>query len=58
MALATGNPLHALKWTELPIVNCIIDIFEETERSDNQPIMTNGYPILEWDPGVPIHNND
>ena len=22
--------------------------------SDNQPIMTNGYTIFEWDTGVPI----
>ena len=26
--------------------------------SDNQPIMTNGYCISEWDPGVPILDND
>ena len=28
------------------------------ERSDYQPIMTNGYYIFEWATGVPIINDD
>ena len=30
----------------------MIDRVKEMERDDNQPIMTNVYPIFEWDPGV------
>ena len=28
------------------------------EISDNWPIITNGYPISEWVPGVPIRDDD
>ena len=45
-------------WTESPVENYIIDRVEEIERSENQPIMTNGYPILKWDPGVPKLDDD
>ena len=27
-------------------------------RDDNQSLMTTGYHILEWDPGVPILDDD
>ena len=28
------------------------------EISDNDPIMTNGYTILKWAPGLPLFHND
>ena len=31
---------------------------EEIARSYNHAIMTNGYPIFKWDPGVTILNDD
>ena len=36
----------------------VINRVEETSGSDNQPIMTNGYTIFEWDTEVPILNDD
>ena len=47
-----------LNLTEPPIDDCVIDRVEEMKRSDNQPIMNNGYPIFKWAPGVPILDND
>ena len=47
MSLATVNQLHGFNWNRLTIDDYIIDSVEEIARSDNQPIMTNGYPIFE-----------
>ena len=58
MSLSTGNQLHAFNWTEIPIGGYVIDRVEEMARADNQPIMTNFYPVFKWDPGVPILDND
>ena len=54
MSSATGNKYYALNWTELSIDDQVINRVEEMVISDNQPIMTNGYTIFEWDTGVPI----
>ena len=45
MPLATGNQFHAFNWTELTIDDYIIGRVEGMERYDNQPIITNIYPI-------------
>ena len=47
MSLATGKKLNVLNWTELPTGDYGIGRFDEMERSDKQPIMTNGYPIFK-----------
>ena len=54
MSLLTGKQLHAYNWTELPIDDYVIDRVEVLAKDENQPVMTNGYPIFERAPGVPI----
>ena len=58
MSLSTGKRIHCYQWTELPIPDYVIDRVEEMAARENQPIMTNGYPIFEWQPGVPILYED
>ena len=58
MSLSTEKELYAFSWTAFPIVDYVMDRAEETERSDIQPTMNNGYPIFEWAPGVPILDGD
>ena len=58
MSLSTGRRLHCSQWTELPIPDYVIDRVEELARQEKQPVMTNGHPIFEWSPGVPILDED
>jgi KUP system potassium uptake protein len=58
MSLSTGKRLHCYQWTELPVPDYVIDRVEDMAAQEDQPIMTNGYPIFEWSPGVPILNED
>jgi len=58
MSLLTGKQLHAYNWTELPIDDCIINRVETMAKDEKQLVMTNGYPIFEWAPGVPILDAD
>ena len=46
--------MHSFNLAELPIDDYVIDRVEEMAISEKQPIMTNGYPILEWYTVVPI----
>ena len=57
MSLATVNQLHGFNWTEMPINDYIIGGVEYMARSDNKPIITNGYPIFEWASGGHILDN-
>ena len=47
MYLANGKQLHVFNWTEFPIDDYVINKVKEMSRYETQPIMTNGYPILE-----------
>ena len=58
MSLETGERLHCHIWTEEPIDDYIINRVDELDVAEDQPIMTNGYPIFEWAPGIPINGND
>jgi hypothetical protein len=58
MSLSTGRRIHCYQWTELPIPDYIIDRVEALAEGERQPIMTNGHPIFEWSPGVPILDED
>ena len=58
MSLSTGKRLHCYQWKELPVTDYVIDRVEDLAAQENQPIMTNGYPIFEWTPGVPILEED
>ena len=46
--------MHSFNLAELPIDDYVIDRVEEMAISEKQPIMTNGCPISEWAPVVPI----
>jgi hypothetical protein len=54
MSLSTGRRLHCYQWTELPVPDYVIDRVEEMATKEKQPVMTNGHPIFEWRPGVPV----
>jgi hypothetical protein len=54
MSLHTGKKLHSYEWEELPIDDDVIARVEELAREQDAPIMTDGYPMFEWMPGVPI----
>ena len=58
MVLENGRKMHAFSWTEFSIDDYLINRVEEMSRSDNQPIVINCYHIFEWDPVVPIPDND
>jgi hypothetical protein len=58
MSLSTGKRLHCYQWTELPVPDYVIDRVETMAEGEGQPIMTNGHPIFEWSPGVPILDED
>ena len=58
MSLSTGKRIHCYQWTELPITDFVVDRVEQLAALEKQPIMTNGYPIFEWTPGVPILDED
>ena len=54
MSLHTGKKLHSYEWEELPIHDDVIVRVEELAREQDAPIMTDGYPMFEWMPGVSI----
>ena len=58
ISLKTVKHLNAFNWTEFLIYDYVITRVEEVEIHDNQSIRTNGYPISEWAPGVPMPNDD
>jgi hypothetical protein len=58
MSLSTGRRLHCYQWTELPVPDYVLDRVEEMATSEKQPVMTNGHPIFEWRPGIPVLDED
>ena len=48
MSLITGKRLHAFKWTELPINEEVIERIDDLARKENQPILSNGTVLIEW----------
>ena len=54
MSLCTGKRLHSYEWDELPIDEEVIARVEELATEKDAPLMDDGYPMLEWAPGVPI----
>jgi hypothetical protein len=58
MSLSTGRRLHCYQWTELPVSDYVIDRVEEMVTKEKQPVMTNGHPIVEWRPGIPVLDED
>ena len=58
MSLNSGKQLHTYHWQELLIPDFVVDRINELREEQEQPKMTNGYPIFEWSPGIPIEDND
>ena len=54
MSLSTGKHLHVYIWIELPINKQIIQKVYELATKVKNPVMTKGYLIFEWIPGIPI----
>ena len=58
MNLYTGKRLHSYAWEELPIDDDVIEQVEFLARKEKAPVMTDGYPMFEWQPGVPMEDNN
>ena len=58
MNLQTGKEISSQKWKELPIDQAVIDRVEELGANEGQPIMPNGVPIFEWEPGLDIDDDE
>ena len=55
MSLYTGRCIHIYDWKELPIDKYVIERLESLADAENQPIVHQGYPILEWASGELIN---
>ena len=42
---------HSYQWEEYPICYYVIEGVEFSAEDENQPIMYDGYPNVEWAPG-------
>lgn len=61
MSLFSGKRLHSYKYTELPIDDEVIRRVDELAKKEDQAEMPGGFPLFEWDIGVPVtdaHNED
>ena len=58
MSLSTGKQLHDFIWIELPINDQVISRVKKLATKEKQPLITKGYPIFEWNPGIPITDKD
>ena len=59
MSLDTGRRLHAHIWNELPISERIINIVQELATAEDAlDLDEDGVPIVEWEVGAPIINED
>ena len=47
MNFFTGKRINSNQWTEIPMTEEIIERVKELAEKDDQPLMTNGYPIFE-----------
>ncbi len=59
MSLDTGRRLHAHIWNELPISERIINLVQELATAEDAlDLDEDGVPIMEWEIGAPIINED
>jgi len=59
MSLDTGRRLHAHIWNELPISVRIINLVQELATAEDAlDLDEDKVPIMEWEVGAPIINND
>ena len=58
MYLATGKQLHSFICKELPINDQVISRLNDMATKEKQPEMTQGYPIFEWSPSLPIKDKE
>ena len=54
MSLYSGMRIYGYKWKELPIDEYVLARVEELAEAQNQPLMHNGVPNFEWNPGDPV----
>jgi len=58
MSLDTGRVIHSHSWQELPIDDFVISRVHDLASREGQPLLVDGYPVLEFVPGVPIRDID
>ena len=54
MSISTGKQIHVYIWTEIPIIEQVIQRVDKLATREKQPDMTKGYPIFQWSLGIPI----
>ena len=57
MSLHTGKRIHGYQWDELPVDKYVIERVEAIAESEEQPIMSKGYPNFEWTPNERISDD-
>ena len=58
MSLAVVKYIHTLICIELTINDHVIYRLNYLETKEKEPEITQGYPIFEWIPGIPITDKD
>ena len=58
MSLHSGKQINIYEWQELPIDDDVINRVEEIAEEQNAAMMTDGYPMFEWMPGVQIDDEN
>jgi Reverse transcriptase (RNA-dependent DNA polymerase) len=54
MSLETGHRISRHAWTVIPMPQLVINRVEQMALLEQQPIVEGGIPIFEWEPNVPI----
>ena len=54
MSPQTGRIIHRKHFTVLPITEALITQVGNLAAAENQPLIVENCPLLEWRPGVPI----
>ena len=58
MSLQSGRRLNVNQWKDLPITQEVIDMVHSLVEIEGQNEMPNGMPTFEWEPGMPIDDQD
>jgi Reverse transcriptase (RNA-dependent DNA polymerase) len=58
MSLQTGRRLSRHAWTVIPMSQLVIERVEQIALTEQQPILEGGLPLFEWEPNLPIIEED
>jgi Reverse transcriptase (RNA-dependent DNA polymerase) len=58
MSLETGRRISRHAWTLIPMPQMVIEQVEQMALLEQQPAVEGGLPLFEWQPNVPIIDDD